>query len=195
MVSLLQVLGTFHKRGRLGLVLFQFPTNFLPSPESRAFITYLRRTLLSEYRMVVEFRAQSWFKPTALAMTKSFLSELGIAVAASDELAHELEPGKFQKKSARTRSHAMHVLGCPTSHACCVCWGRGRRYGNDVSKYPREKVPIQLHITQPQYAYVRVHRRAGNQRLLAAEELADWAGRLKALQASGVMEGPVYFLW
>jgi uncharacterized protein YecE (DUF72 family) len=42
----------------------------------------------------------------------------------------------------------------------------------------------------------RVHRRWGTQRLLAADELKDWAQRIQTLLSSSSSEKPVvYFLW
>lgn len=58
-------------------------------------------------------------------------------------------------------------------------------------------MPIELHVTSPDFFYARVHRRAGTQRLLSAVEIRDWADRLHALVASGNLspEANVYIVW
>lgn len=77
----------------------------------------------------------------------------------------------------------------------------------------RQVLPIALHITQPDFGYVRLHRRHGTtDRLVPQDEIAAWARRLAHLtaapapregqaaqqqqqqQAAG-LSGPVYFLW
>lgn len=59
----------------------------------------------------------------------------------------------------------------------------------------RELMPIGLHVTCPDFAYVRVHRRYGgmDDRVLSDKEIAEWSRRLVGW-APGV-SGPVYVLW
>ena len=108
----MQLLSICHRKGRLGLVLFQFPTNFFPNADSKRYLRYIRATLLPEFRLVVEFRCLSWFRPDTLPATKALLTELGIALAATDELAHELNPGQFRQKCVAA------FCGAPAAHAC-----------------------------------------------------------------------------
>lgn len=97
LLGMLQLLLMMHTAKRLGVVLFQFPTNFLPCDASMMSIRHLRQCLDSRFRMVVEFRQRKWFHPECLNRTKSELARMGVAVASSDELAHELDPGRFER--------------------------------------------------------------------------------------------------
>eukprot|EP00892_Ulva_mutabilis_P001030 jgi/Ulvmu1/10928/UM007_0107.1 len=95
--------------------------------------------------------------------TVKWLTGLGIPLVAADELRHET----FQPDRAQT--------GLPPGAQ-------------------RELMPIALHVTNPKFFYIRLHRRAGTRdRIVAKEEHAAWAARLRALHPR--LRGPVYFLW
>lgn len=56
-----------------------------------------------------------------------------------------------------------------------------------------EVMPITMHVASPKAVYVRVHRRAGNKRLLSEEQIQAWADRCRAIVGS--VEGPIYIMW
>lgn len=85
----------------------------------------------------------------------SYLRQAGIVLVAADELLHET----LQRDRAQT--------GLPVGAT-------------------RQMMPLLLQVTAPELGmYVRVHRRAGKQRLLAAAEQQAWAQRLHALSTRG----------
>eukprot|EP00249_Psilotum_nudum_P030668 c43542_g1_i1 orf=266-1651(-) len=55
-------------------------------------------------------------------------------------------------------------------------------------------LPIAWAVTQPDFVYIRVHRREGNLRLLSEAELSVWESRLK-IGLSEDLKGPIYFMW
>lgn len=55
-------------------------------------------------------------------------------------------------------------------------------------------LPVAWTATQPDFIYIRVHRREGTQRLLTEMELSVWENRLKAGLPPN-LKGPVYFMW
>lgn len=61
----------------------------------------------------------------------------------------------------------------------------------------RRVLPIAMEVTTPDFFYVRVHRRQGEEeRQLTAPEIAAWAARIEGLiEEGGPVKGPVYFLW
>ena len=69
-----------------------------------------------------------------------------------------------------------------------------RRQGPSVEAPSTRPLPINLHVTHPDFSYVRVHRRQGTQRLLPPDQLAAWVDRLRSLAREG-LRGPVHFLW
>ena len=60
----------------------------------------------------------------------------------------------------------------------------------------RTVLPICMHVTQPAFFYVRVHRRQGTQRVLGERGMEEGAARLRPsrLRTEG-LRGPVHFLW
>ena len=54
-------------------------------------------------------------------------------------------------------------------------------------------LPIQTLLPHTAWAYIRVHRRLGTDKVLRPDEITAWAGRLADLTKSG--KGPVFFLW
>ncbi|KAI5071310.1 hypothetical protein GOP47_0013561 [Adiantum capillus-veneris] len=55
-------------------------------------------------------------------------------------------------------------------------------------------LPVAWALTNPDFMYVRVHRREGCQRLLSETELLCWATRLLA-ELPKELKGPIYFMW
>jgi hypothetical protein len=54
-------------------------------------------------------------------------------------------------------------------------------------------MPIQTVLPHRGWAYARVHRRLGTDKVLRPDEIAAWAKRLATLAAQ--VDGPVYVLW
>ena len=54
-------------------------------------------------------------------------------------------------------------------------------------------MPIQTVLPHDAWAYVRVHRRIGTDKVLSADEIRAWADRLAVLAPQ--LHGPVFFLW
>ena len=61
----------------------------------------------------------------------------------------------------------------------------------------RVRLPVHLCVLPGHgFAFCRVHRRQGNERLLTSEELADWAQRLRAVRdGEGGEHTTVHFMW
>ena len=61
----------------------------------------------------------------------------------------------------------------------------------------RRVLPIAMEVTTPDFFYVRVHRRSGQEeRRLTEDEIGGWAARVESLIGEhGAVKGPVYLLW
>ncbi|KAJ7523754.1 hypothetical protein O6H91_18G061600 [Diphasiastrum complanatum] len=57
----------------------------------------------------------------------------------------------------------------------------------------RAILPIAWFVTQPNFMYIRVHRREGNQRILSQTEILEWEARLRGLLDHFM--GEIYFMW
>ena len=165
-----------HRAGKLGCILFQFHLGFHPNQESYDHISYCREMLSAQYRMAIEFRERSWTNDQNITATVEFLSTLqrSCALVASDDLRSEMYPN--------------------TSSLGSSSRGSGSR-GND-------HLPIVLTARcNPSFAYVRIHRRAGSQRILSDEEIAAWIQRINQVKqerqndGQPALTGPVYVLW
>ncbi|KAH7439931.1 hypothetical protein KP509_04G082600 [Ceratopteris richardii] len=55
-------------------------------------------------------------------------------------------------------------------------------------------LPVAWSLTNPDFMYVRVHRREGSQRLLSESELSCWVNRLTVELPQG-LKGPIFFMW
>ena len=151
---------------KLGVVMFQFHLSFRPSQENLEYVLDCRQRLDSRYNMAVEFRCRSWF-------TNSFwLQQIRIKlrdVGVGLVAADELEHETFQKDK--------HQTGLPPGGI-------------------RRVLPIALEVTNPDFFYVRVHRRHGMEdRRLDEKEIEDWCKRLERICVRQGFQGTVYFLW
>jgi uncharacterized protein YecE (DUF72 family) len=155
---------------KLGFIVFQFQTNFLPSSKSKAYLQYCAEHLRSDCPIVVDFRAREWISPDQLKDTVVFLRHLrpeGVLLAASDDLAEEM--------------HLKDLSGVPIDS--------------------KRRLPILLTSFPSSMAvYVRIHRRVGSQRVLAEEEIQEWADRIVAVLNEKSVEkpvlcGPVFVMW
>ena len=90
-----------HPTTRLGVVLFQFQSSFAPSEAARRTVEECRRQLQAGVPMAIEFRCRRWIAESAVEETRCWLRDLGIALVASDDLAHEIaQPDRAQKPLA-----------------------------------------------------------------------------------------------
>lgn len=79
-----QFLLPLHHAGKLGVVLFQFPSWFYPSSESQDYLR-LCREKLSKFRLAVEFRNRWWLAEQYRRETIAFLRDSGLAYVCVDE--------------------------------------------------------------------------------------------------------------
>jgi len=70
--------------GKLGVVLFQFPPWFMPSPEHLEYIEFSQKKL-PQYRLAVEFRHWSWASEKNLDRTISLLRDNKMSYVCVDE--------------------------------------------------------------------------------------------------------------
>lgn len=70
--------------GKLGVVLFQFPSWFYPGNEQREYILSSKKKL-PQYRLAVEFRHNSWLNGKNIDRTLTFLRESDLPFACVDE--------------------------------------------------------------------------------------------------------------
>uniref|UniRef100_A0A7S3Z8B6 DUF72 domain-containing protein n=1 Tax=Lotharella globosa TaxID=91324 RepID=A0A7S3Z8B6_9EUKA len=189
---------------KMGAVLVQFHTGFAPSKGAEAHVRWVRAHLRPDVKMAVEFRNRSWLDskrhspssslssapphpPTSrLFHTCELLRDIGAKLVASDDLLHEVQQkDRFQRG---LREGSARVRLAPVLRAL------PKKNGGDG-----------------EFAYCRVHRRHGTDRLMRPEEIQDWVSKLKQYadvgntNASAVGRGssgpssrntgPVYFLW
>jgi uncharacterized protein YecE (DUF72 family) len=77
-------LTPLRSKGKLGVILLQFPPYFVANRSNRDYIT-MAIELLAPDRPVVEFRHASWVAPDTLDSTLSFLADLGASYVCVDE--------------------------------------------------------------------------------------------------------------
>ena len=122
------------------------------------------RERLADVPLAVELRDRSWLAVERREATLAWLRRLRIALVAVDELESETPSARRQGS------------------------------GPGVEAPSTRPLPVNLHVTHPDFSYVRVHRRQGTQRLLPPDQLASWVDRLRSLAREG-LRGPVHFLW
>jgi uncharacterized protein YecE (DUF72 family) len=159
-----------YAHNQLGVVLFQFHLSFKPSRDNLQYVAECRSRLDPRYRMAVEFRARAWLTDPAWKMR---VKELCTNLSIGWAAADELEHETYQLDK--------HQKGLPA--------GRVKRV-----------LPIALEVTNPEFFYVRVHRRFGMEdRRLEPTEMAAWAQRLYSIANTMYMRQekpvPIYFLW
>ncbi len=72
-------------RGKLGVMVYQFPPWFTYKPEHLDFILARKELLGGRYRMAVEFRPGSWYAPATGDKVFHFLQKNGIIHVVADE--------------------------------------------------------------------------------------------------------------
>jgi len=70
--------------GKLGVVMFQFPSWFYPGNEQRAYILSCKARLL-QYRIAIEFRHNSWVNEKNIERTLNFLHDNNLPYVCVDE--------------------------------------------------------------------------------------------------------------
>jgi len=70
--------------GKLGLLLFQFPSWFTPDPPSYKHLEEVRRRL-TDYQVAIEFRNARWMRPDQVAQTLAMLRDQAFALVVVDE--------------------------------------------------------------------------------------------------------------
>ncbi len=79
-----EAIQAFHKHGKLGLILFQFPPWFDCEPMNINYLRYIRQQLPNE-RIAIEFRNQTWFHTQMQDKTLQFLQEMRFIHTICDE--------------------------------------------------------------------------------------------------------------
>lgn len=164
-----------YEAGKLGCVVFQYQLNFLPSVPAMEHVEYCCRQLSQKYSMAVEFRNREWTDTTHLSGTVRWLRKLrpeGVCLVSCDDLKHEMEQPNNQQTGLPDGQIITHMPIVLTARACSS------------------------------YAYIRLHRRFGHDRLLSSSELSDWVIRLESLcqelendtSTELSLKGPIYFL-
>lgn len=154
--------------GKLGVVVFQFQLNIIPTESARNYIEYCAKNLDPTYPMGVEFRNRKWFEgENAVANLQSWLGGLRgpnmVTLISCDDLEHEL----YQRDSEQ----------------CGLTPGR-------------ELVHLPIHFSSNPFCnflYVRVHRRFGTNRVLADWEIDAWRQRI--MDVAEKSNCTIYFLW
>ena len=172
---------------RLGTVLFQFPSGFIPDDEGIAHVEYCRARLDADFPMAVDFRDRRWFG----YKSANGLGPEDAAAAATGPPPHENGGGSESTVLHQTLALCKRLkLGFVSSDDL-----KHEFVGKDEPDALEGPVIMPTHtfVPHPEYAYVRVHRRAGMQRVLSASEVQAWVERVKRLCAQ--TQGPVYFMW
>ena len=137
---------------KLGCIVFQFLTTFIPSSKSRSYIEYCAAHLNPHYKMAIEFRSRLWLNHENIESTLHFLRNVrpeGIALIASDDLEHEMKQNNSINITPKV-NQILNVLPTYLSMKSCV-----------------------------DYMYIRVHRRQGSNRLLTESEIDNWVNRIQ----------------
>ena len=188
---------------KVGVIVFQFHTNFSPCETSRHYVEECATFLRGDVQMAVEFRDRNWIgwcnsqeSELSPSQNLSLLNETitwlrmlrngdGIALIASDELFSETFPN-----------------GLPTSlRPIYSDLNDGSPLVPNSTNTPRLPIFLSPSPTS-QFLYIRIHRREGNERLLSLLELRSWISRIERAMAgdtppssSSAFNGPCYILW
>jgi uncharacterized protein YecE (DUF72 family) len=182
---------------KVGVIVFQFHTNFAPTETSRHFVEECATFLRGDVKMAVEFRDRNWIgwcnsqetesspyqNPYLINETISWLKMLrngdGVALIASDELFSETFPKNFP-------SSLRPILSETSDPSPPV--------PNSVNT-PRLPIFLSSSPTS-QFLYIRIHRREGSERLLSLDELQSWILRIeRVMTGDSSFTGPCYVLW
>lgn len=197
------VLDLFHEAGKLGVVVFQFHANFMPSNEHIAYVAECRRRLRPQFLMGVEFRSRNWFSITSpSAVLPAHLYPAVAAPTASPAPdSNDGDGGEALNaaSSSTTSSRAQPLTAFSTQRDATLYFMRqcdiiniasddlAIEYGQHEPKqpyYPDGRILIADDLTSEKTAFIRLHRRRGDMRLLSQTEVVDWADRMQRMAAS-----------
>lgn len=165
------VVDVLYEANKLGYVLFQFHTNFVPSKQSFDYLYQCSSNLKSCYPMAFDFRNRQWVDDEHLDETIALLRSLrpeGVVLVASDDLVSEMHLKDVSTAVCDDRQRLPIVL---TSKSCSKA------------------------------AYIRIHRRVGTHRVLDHQEIQEWSHRVDKLldekndNNASSLQGPIYVLW
>ncbi|KJE95941.1 hypothetical protein CAOG_06328 [Capsaspora owczarzaki ATCC 30864] len=188
-----------HDAGKLGVIVFQFRTNFHPSAESKRQLLDIRSRLDPKYKLAFEFRSRAWFAAEQVQDTMDFMKANDLPLILVDELESELAPvGAVARppwSSEGSSGPSSSAAGATAATSSVQPSGAGSSTANPPITEPDRpgRVSLGLHVPVPSLIYVRIHRREGTDRLLGPGELQRWAQRVKHLHEQAT--GPIYFLW
>ena len=156
---------------KMGAVVFQFHLNFVPSDDNRLFIEACAKNLRQDVKMAVEFRDRSWF------FTEN------IASLGRDCIGRELNWSSAPDRLEHTCKWMKETLNCFRAGNGGVVLVASEDLYREV--YPSDtqgSLPTVLSaFSTPDLAYIRVHRREGNNRVLRPEEIQRWVAAITAL--------------
>jgi uncharacterized protein YecE (DUF72 family) len=163
---------------KLGPVLFQFHLGFDVTDANRRHVEWCRARLGADIRMAVEFRDRAWVDGSQLGATVCWLRSLGIALAASDDLQHELLGGRGG--SGESGSGESHVRLPIIARAATPDFGFARVHRRAGSERLLDGTEI------AEWASLLRRWRDG-----AGESEGEWIGDVR----DPALKGPIYFLW
>ncbi len=101
-------LGPLQQAGKLGVVLFQFPPWFTPSPENRA---HLEECVdrMQGFMLAVEFRNATWFGERGTPKTLTMLRDHGAAHVIVDEPRGFKSSVPAAKRTCSSRAHTRNT--------------------------------------------------------------------------------------
>lgn len=158
---------------KLGCIVFQFSNEFSCNEKNQNYIKHCASMLQSSFLIAIEFRNRSWISSDNLSSTVSLLRNLrpnGACLIASDDLQHELLPFD-QREEIHLRIEAGEI---------------------------KLRIPMEIHLSSSScsdFAYVRIHRRCGQHRILTDKEIDEWRNRIVDLWRDHQWNGKVYVLW
>lgn len=195
-----EVVAVLHEANALGVVLFQFHCNFNATEEHLAYVAECRRRLRREFPMAVEFRSRSWYAataPTAVWLFNSLAPDAarraagGVAGGAGASNAASVSGdggGTFtytappqNQKDATLRFFRAHNIINVASDDLAIELGQ---HEPPQPSMPDGRLLIYDDITSPDGAYLRLHRRRGDFRLLSDAEIDDWSARIHRIAAT-----------
>ena len=190
---------------KMGVVLFQFHLNFLPSESNMKFVESCAKHLRQDVKMAVEFRNRSWH-------FADDRKDGGLGLLSFDCIGRLLnfdEPDRLEKTCSWLKSlRSDERIGGVALVACEDMYREV--YPNGAGQGSASSLPTVLtsHCCCD-FAYIRVHRREGKHRVLKHNEIQRWAAAIVSLMeetsdeanscdsADSIfsLRGPCYVLW
>jgi uncharacterized protein YecE (DUF72 family) len=147
----LRALEPLMRAGKLGLLLFQFPPSFHPSPQAREYLLECRQRS-APARICVEFRDPAWLTENEQQTTMDFLTREDIAYVCVDM--PQGQPGSVPPVIAATSSEAVIRM-----HGRSPLWTNGNKeeryhYLYDADELEEWAIRIQTLAGQVETTYV-----------------------------------------